>query len=63
MKLEKAENYGLVELNMVEQQDLSGGLAFWATVGAGILVATAGAAVVEIVNDWEHFKDGVSAAV
>lgn len=63
MKFENVEDYGLTELNLVEKQDLTGGLAFWATVGAGVLVVTAGAAVTEIIGDWEHFKDGVSAAI
>ncbi|MBW3466256.1 class IIb bacteriocin, lactobin A/cerein 7B family [Arthrospiribacter ruber] len=43
------------ELSFEEMVEVEGGLGFWATVGAGILVASA----VAIISDWDNFKAGL----
>jgi len=57
------ENLNLIELKADELNEVEGGLVFWATVGAGLLIAAGAAVMTEIMSDWEHFKDGVKAAM
>jgi lactobin A/cerein 7B family class IIb bacteriocin len=48
------------ELNFEEMQEVDGGLAFWATVGAGIIVGVVVGSAVAIINDWDNFKAGLN---
>ncbi|SEF91822.1 hypothetical protein [Algoriphagus boritolerans] len=43
------------ELSIEEMQETAGGLGFWATIGAGLIVATG----VAIISDWDNFKAGL----
>ncbi|WP_373397047.1 hypothetical protein V8V91_21020 [Algoriphagus halophilus] len=43
------------ELSIDEIKEISGGLGFWATVGAGLIAAT----TIAIINDWDNFKAGL----
>lgn len=43
------------ELSFEEKLELKGGLSFWGTVAAGVIVAT----VVAIIDDWDNFKAGL----
>jgi bacteriocin-like protein len=43
------------ELSFEEMQRVEGGLGFWETVAAGLIVAT----VVAIIDDWDNFKAGL----
>ncbi len=50
------ENFGVQEMSIVEQKNVDGGVYWWVTA---IVVAV----VNVIVNDWDHFKDGLSAGL
>jgi hypothetical protein len=43
------------ELSLVEMQETTGGLGFWATVGAALIVGAA----IAIIDDWDNFKAGL----
>ena len=47
------ENYGVVEMTTREMKTTNGGSPHW------FWPIAVGALVYEIVNDWEHFKDGL----
>lgn len=53
MNLKNMKNFE--ELSFEEMRSVEGGLGFWETVGAGLIVAT----FVAIVDDWDNFKAGL----
>jgi lactobin A/cerein 7B family class IIb bacteriocin len=44
------------ELEKNELMEVEGGLLFWATVAAGILIGAA----IAIINDWDNFERGIT---
>lgn len=48
--------FGVQEMDAREMKNTDGGLAFMATVAAGLIIA-AGAA---IIDDWDNFKNGLA---
>jgi lactobin A/cerein 7B family class IIb bacteriocin len=48
------------ELSIEEMQEVEGGLGFWATVGAGIIVGLTVATFVAVIEDWDNFKAGLN---
>lgn len=48
------ENYGVSKLETHEAKAVNGGIPWLVTI-------VVGAIVVEVINDWDHFKDGLYA--
>lgn len=56
--MKNLQNFGVQELNAKETREIEGGifgLDDLAALGIGLTIAAA----VEIMGDWEHFKDGL----
>jgi len=56
--MKNLESLQLTELDAREVRGVEGGLLGW----DDILIAAVGAIVVEVVNNWDDFKDGFASA-
>ena len=57
--MKNLELMGVQEMNVQEMKDENGGIAFWAAVAIGVLIGTAVGANVQIMSDWDNFKNGL----
>jgi lactobin A/cerein 7B family class IIb bacteriocin len=52
--MKNLENYGVQEMNATELSGTDGG--FWPAIVVGLVIGAA----IEIMGDWEHFKQGLA---
>ena len=55
--MKNLNDFGVVELKKEELGEVEGG--FWPVLLAGVIIGAA----VEIMGDWEHFKQGLKDAI